>query len=106
MVFRLANRLSHTALGRKIKRNPFVFFGIPFLLTMGLAPYGLQHLTQVRYDIHDSKVRMLEKKEELGIDKKAAPVNVQEIYWNLTHKKDMDDWDFVRVPRPKDSGEE
>ncbi|KAJ3158044.1 hypothetical protein HDU89_000427 [Geranomyces variabilis] len=79
--------------------------GIPFLGAMVLATYGMAHLTQTRYDYHDEKTRLVAKKEQLQIEKDSRPFNIQEEYWKLTNtKKDWDDWDMIRVARPK--GEE
>ena len=38
-----------------MRRNP-ALFGVPFVLTIVLASFGLSSLTQTRYDLHDRKV--------------------------------------------------
>ncbi|KAJ3392310.1 hypothetical protein HDU92_008541 [Lobulomyces angularis] len=48
---------------------------------------------------------MLSKKEELGLDINKKPVNIQEEYFKLQNKVDLDDWDYVRVPRPNNKEE-
>jgi hypothetical protein len=45
----------------------------------------------------------LNKKKLLHTDKREK-FDIRKAYFDLTKNKDLDDWDFVRVPRPK--GEE
>ena len=45
-----------SALNRLVRRHPS-FFGIPFLLLMVGASYGLTLFTQTRYDLHDKRVK-------------------------------------------------
>ncbi|TPX62664.1 hypothetical protein PhCBS80983_g00329 [Powellomyces hirtus] len=79
--------------------------GLPFFGAMIMGTYGMAHLAQTRYDYHDTKTKLLAKKEQLKIEKDRRPFNVQEEYWKLTStKQDWDDWDMVRVQRP--AGEE
>lgn len=47
---------SPSAVNRLVKKHPSVF-GIPFLLLMVGASYGLTIFTQARYDLHDQKVK-------------------------------------------------
>ena len=47
--------LNRSPLYRRLKRNP-ALFGVPFLLVMVGASFGLQSFTQTRYDLHSQKV--------------------------------------------------
>jgi hypothetical protein len=47
--------LSESPLHRRLKKHP-ALFGIPFLLVMVGASFGLQAFTQTRYDLHSQKV--------------------------------------------------
>ena len=47
--------LNRSPLYRRLKKNP-ALFGVPFLLVMVGASFGLQSFTQTRYDLHSQKV--------------------------------------------------
>ena len=47
--------LNKSPLYRRLKRHP-ALFGVPFLLVMVGASFGLQTFTQTRYDLHSQKV--------------------------------------------------
>ncbi|KAJ3082431.1 hypothetical protein HK102_001704 [Quaeritorhiza haematococci] len=85
----------------KLRQQSFMLFGAPFLVAMAGGSYALSYLTQIRYDYHDKRHKAQVKEEKLLLDTKRKRYTVQEEYWRLTHNKDVDDWDFVRVPRPK-----
>ncbi|KAJ3187008.1 hypothetical protein HDU85_007046 [Gaertneriomyces sp. JEL0708] len=85
-------------------KSSVVRLGLPFAAMMVLGSMGLAHLAQARYDYHDQKTKLLAKKEVLKLDANRKPFNVQEEYWKLASKKrDWDDWDMVRVPRPEEA---
>jgi hypothetical protein len=45
-----------SSLNQTVRRNP-ALFGVPFVLLMVVASYGLSTVTQTRYDLHDQKVK-------------------------------------------------
>jgi hypothetical protein len=47
--------LNKSPLYRRLKRHP-ALFGVPFLLVMVGASFGMQAFTQTRYDLHSQKV--------------------------------------------------
>jgi hypothetical protein len=47
--------LKKSPLHLRLKKNPAIF-GVPFLLVMVGASFGLQAFTQTRYDLHSQKV--------------------------------------------------
>ncbi|KAG9313295.1 cytochrome c oxidase assembly protein COX16-domain-containing protein [Chiua virens] len=51
-----SNPLNPSPLHRKLKRYP-ALFGLPFILIMVGASFGLQSFTQTRYDLQDKKIR-------------------------------------------------
>ena len=48
--------LRQNSINRVVKKHPSLF-GIPFLILMVAASYGLTPFTQTRYDLHDQKVK-------------------------------------------------
>lgn len=65
----------------KVRQQPFVFFGLPFLLTIVAGSYGLSALTQTRYDYNASKVQSMSKEEELGMRKDRRKIDIREEYF-------------------------
>jgi hypothetical protein len=45
-------------LSKHAQKHP-ALFGVPFVLLMVAASYGLSTFTQTRYDIHDQKVKQV-----------------------------------------------
>ncbi|KAJ3398948.1 hypothetical protein HDV05_002149, partial [Chytridiales sp. JEL 0842] len=84
------------------KRNHFLYFGLPFFISMLGATFLLSKLTQGRYDFHDRKIQMVDKEEELRLDSKRKKIDLREVYFDLTKKKELDDWDFVRIERKEE----
>lgn len=41
---------------KRLQHQPFIAFGLPFLLFVVVGSYGLSHVTQLRYDMKDRKV--------------------------------------------------
>jgi cytochrome c oxidase assembly protein subunit 16 len=44
-----------TPLYQTLRKRP-AYFGVPFILVIVGASFGLQTFTQTRYDVHDQKV--------------------------------------------------
>lgn len=72
--------LTVSRLNRSIKRNP-ALFGVPFILLMVAASYGLTSFTQIRYDLQDHKVKQVTKEQELGIDRNRKKFDIREEYF-------------------------
>ncbi|CAG8565758.1 3631_t:CDS:2 [Ambispora gerdemannii] len=86
-----------------IKRRPFIFFGLPFLMCITGGSFGLSYLTRTKYDLHAQKSSMLEKEEELHMKKDRRKINLQQEYWLLQAKEPSlkaNDYEIKRVPRP------
>ncbi|TPX36119.1 hypothetical protein SmJEL517_g01592 [Synchytrium microbalum] len=84
------------------KRNTFLYVGVPFLGLVALVTYGFSNLTQVRYDLQQKRVTTVSKEEQLGLDRNRKRLTMQQAYWDITRKKNLDDWDLVRVPGRKE----
>ncbi|KAF5323975.1 hypothetical protein D9611_008241 [Ephemerocybe angulata] len=86
-------------LSRTIKKHPSVF-GVPFVLLMVAASFGLSTVTQTRYDMHDQKVKQVTKEQELRLDANRKKFDIKEEYFRLSAAAD-EDWEPKRIQRPK-----
>lgn len=94
---------------RQLSRNPFLSFGLPFILVMVAGSFFLTPATAVRYEKYDRKTHMLDRDEALGLGrvKDAGRArgakggrDIREEYWRLAGKgADLDDWEPKRVER-------
>lgn len=91
--------LRQTSINQVVKKHPSLF-GIPFLLIMVAASYGLVPFTQTRYDLHDQKVKHMSKEQELNLDKNRKKFDIREEYFRLSAAAD-EDWEPKRIQRPK-----
>ncbi|THU93306.1 hypothetical protein K435DRAFT_194351 [Dendrothele bispora CBS 962.96] len=91
--------LNPSNLNRTISKYP-ALFGIPFILIMVAASYGLTPLAQTRYDMHDQKVKQVSKEQELRLDKDRKKFDIREEYFKLSAAAD-EEWEPKRIPRPK-----
>ncbi|KAK1227768.1 Cytochrome oxidase assembly [Marasmius sp. AFHP31] len=108
MVFE-SKPLNPTKLNRTIQQKPWLF-GIPFVLLMVAASYGMTTFTQTRYDLHDQKVKKariqlqislnVTKEQELGLDKNRRKFDIREEYFKLSAETD-NNWEIKRIQRPK-----
>ncbi|KAG6841393.1 hypothetical protein C0991_011557 [Blastosporella zonata] len=88
-----------TPLNKTIKKYPGLF-GVPFVLIIVAASYGLSTFTQTRYDLHDSKVKQVTKEQELNLDRNRKKFDIREEYFRLNAAPD-EDWEPKRIARPK-----
>src|SRR5271167_759240 len=65
----------------KLRRSPFLFFGLPFLSIIVLGSYALSSFTTIRYERHDQKVKIATEEDLLKLE------------------KDLDNWEQKRVTR-------
>lgn len=90
--------LRQSSINRVVKKHPSLF-GIPFLLLMVAASYGLTPFTQTRYDLHDQNVKnvrlhlfiqysfiffnysKMSKEQELNLDKNRKKFDIREEYF-------------------------
>ncbi|EIW86149.1 hypothetical protein CONPUDRAFT_114275 [Coniophora puteana RWD-64-598 SS2] len=81
-----------------LKKYPGLF-GIPFLIIMVGASFGMQSFTQIRYDIHDKKNKTAVDEHALGLDKRKKKFDIREEYYKLSAQEDQD-WEPKRIARP------
>ncbi|CAI2161400.1 19793_t:CDS:2 [Funneliformis geosporum] len=94
-------RLNQPPIYRAIKRNPFLLFGFPLIISVVGGSFGLSQLTQIRYDLYENKTKKVEREEKLQMNKDKRPVSIQEEYWRLqATQKELDNWEIKRVERP------
>ncbi|EAU88945.2 hypothetical protein CC1G_10073 [Coprinopsis cinerea okayama7 len=86
-------------LSKFIKKHPSAF-GVPFILVMVAASFGLSTITQTRYDMQDQKVKQVTKEQELKLDRNRKKFDIREEYFRLTAAAD-EDWEPKRIQRPK-----
>ncbi|KIW48736.1 uncharacterized protein PV06_01301 [Exophiala oligosperma] len=102
----------------KIARNPFLFFGLPFIALMVSASFLLTPATALRYESYDRKHKQLTDEEvmELGLKGPSGQgsltynprrrklvkgeLNERDEYYRLM-AKDLDNWEQKRVERWK-----
>ncbi|EKM81323.1 hypothetical protein AGABI1DRAFT_16423, partial [Agaricus bisporus var. burnettii JB137-S8] len=91
--------LNPSKLSRAVKKYPGLF-GVPFVLLIVAASYGLTTITQTRYDLHDQKVKQVTKEQELGLKNNRKKFDIREEYFRLNAVAE-EDWEPKRIPRPK-----
>ncbi|TFK23455.1 hypothetical protein FA15DRAFT_670476 [Coprinopsis marcescibilis] len=89
----------NTSLTKRINKHP-ALFGVPFLVLMVAASFGLSTITQTRYDMHDQKVKQVTKEQELRLDHNRKKFDIREEYFRLSAAAD-EDWEPKRIQRPK-----
>lgn len=114
----LSDRLA-TWYGRKQERNPFLWFGLPFMGLIVSASFLLTPATALRYEKHDRKNRQVTDEEKMQLGLKGGPtgeggitynprrrkllkgeLNERDEYYRLM-AKDLDTWEQKRVERWK-----
>ncbi|KAH9484509.1 Cytochrome c oxidase assembly protein COX16, mitochondrial [Psilocybe cubensis] len=88
-----------SSLNRLVRKHPSLF-GVPFVLIMVAASFGLTTFTQTRYDLHDKKVKNVSKEQELKLDQNRKKFDIREEYYRLSMATD-DSWEQKRIARPK-----
>jgi cytochrome c oxidase assembly protein subunit 16 len=90
--------LNPSRLNKAVQKNP-ALFGVPFLLLMVAASYGMSTFTQTRYDLHDHKIKQMTKEQELGLNKERKKFDIREEYFKLSAQAD-EEWEQKRIQRP------
>ncbi|KIM77476.1 hypothetical protein PILCRDRAFT_616182 [Piloderma croceum F 1598] len=94
-----SDSLRSQTIHRVLRKYPGLF-GVPFLILMVGASFGLQSFTQIRYDLHDKKIQQVTAEQALGLDKNRKKFDIREVYYKLSASSD-DDWEQKRIARPK-----
>ncbi|TFY61362.1 hypothetical protein EVG20_g7091 [Dentipellis fragilis] len=120
-----SNPLRRSPLHRTLRKYPGLF-GVPFLLIIVGASFGLQSFTQTRYDLQSQRITQMSKEQELGLDKDRKKFDIREEYFvspflcspifrfTLVHTASPlslspqklsasgeDEWEPKRIARPK-----
>ncbi|KAI0685045.1 cytochrome c oxidase assembly protein COX16-domain-containing protein [Cytidiella melzeri] len=82
----------------QLRKHPSLF-GIPFLILIVGASFGMQSFTQTKYDLQDKKVQSVTKEQQLGLDKNRKKFDIREEYYRLNAAQD-EGWENKRIPRP------
>lgn len=93
-----SNPLKPHHIHERLRKHPLLF-GIPFVLIMVGASFGLQSFTQTRYELQDKKIRTVRitryahpfgtywwivqvtKEQELGLSKSKKKFDIREEYY-------------------------
>jgi cytochrome c oxidase assembly protein subunit 16 len=81
-----------------VHRQPFLYFGLPFLLTMVLGSFALSSITRSRYDYNDSKVAQVSQEESMKMSKARRKVDLREEYYRLSSAPEGE-WENKRIER-------
>jgi cytochrome c oxidase assembly protein subunit 16 len=65
----------------KLRRNPFLFFGLPFISIIIFGSFALSSVTTLRYERHDLKVKVMEEEDLLKLDKDRRRPDIREEYY-------------------------
>jgi len=67
----------------RLRRSPFLFFGLPFLSIIIIGSFALSSFTTIRYERHDEKVKIATEEELLKLDKDRRRPDIREEYYVL-----------------------
>eukprot|EP01134_Creolimax_fragrantissima_P000408 CFRG0408T1 len=81
--------------------QPFFKFGLPFLVMMVSGAYGLSEFTSTRYEKYEIEVSKFSKEQLSHLEKAKRPFDMQAELERLNKEIDYDNWENVRVERPK-----
>ncbi|CDK26207.1 unnamed protein product [Kuraishia capsulata CBS 1993] len=92
---------------RLVKKNSFLFLGIPMIGSVALGSVLLSNFTAIRYEQRDAKVKELDEEESLAIaNQKRRKVDLKEEYYKLQGlAEENENWEPVRVERLKGESE-
>uniref|UniRef100_A0A0L0NSJ8 Cytochrome c oxidase assembly protein COX16, mitochondrial n=1 Tax=Candidozyma auris TaxID=498019 RepID=A0A0L0NSJ8_CANAR len=91
-----------------LRKNHFLFFGLPFMLSIYAGALYLQKFTAVKWEKYDEKHRQLSEDEMLSMIDKKRSFDKRDDYYRLQgllkdHTEDVqDDYEIVRVQRKKE----
>lgn len=92
---------------KNMRKNHFLYFGLPFMLSIVAGLLYLQKFTAVKWEKYDEKYQQLSEKEMLSVIKNRRHFDEKEDYYRLQgllkdHTDEIaDDYEIVRVKRKK-----
>lgn len=94
-----------------IKKNHFLYFGLPFMISIVIGSLYLQRFTSVKWEKYDEKYRQLNENEMFDLIQEKRTFNKKKEWYRLQglvledfQKKSNDDFDYemIRVKRKKE----
>ncbi|WPK27395.1 hypothetical protein PUMCH_004782 [Australozyma saopauloensis] len=91
-----------------LKKNHFLYFGLPFMLSIVAGSIYLQKFTAVKWERFDEKYKQISEKEMLSVIENRRSFDEKDDFYRLQgllndHKDDInDDYEIVRVGRKKE----
>lgn len=91
-----------------MRKNHFIFFGLPFMLSIVAGSLYLQKFTALKWEKFDEKYRQLNEEEMLTMIENKRSFDKKNDYYRLQgllkdHSSDVsDDYEIVRVERKKE----
>jgi Cytochrome c oxidase assembly protein COX16 len=64
----------------KLRKSPFLFFGLPFLTIIIGGSFALSSFTTIRYERHNRKIKLMTEEEALKLDKDRRRPDIREEY--------------------------
>lgn len=96
-----SKRHDHSLYGRylsRMRKNSFIYFGIPFFAMMLAGTYFMTQFASVRYEQFDRRQTEVTQEQALQINGKKRKVDMREEFYRLQHM-DLDNWEQKRVQR-------
>lgn len=91
-----------------LRKNHFVYFGLPFILSIVAGSLYLQKFTALKWERFDAKYQQINEDEMLSMIEKKRSFDKKDDYYRLQgllkdHGSDVsEDYDIVRVSRKKE----
>ncbi|CAK9437662.1 uncharacterized protein LODBEIA_P20400 [Lodderomyces beijingensis] len=92
-----------------VKKNHFLYLGLPFLVAIVAGSIYLQKFSSVKWEQYDQKYQQLGEEEMLNMIENKRKVDKRDDYYRLQglltdhlEKDVQNDYEMVRVPRSKE----
>ncbi|KAH3670547.1 hypothetical protein OGAPHI_001062 [Ogataea philodendri] len=83
-----------------IKKNSFLYLGLPMMLSVAFGSVILSKFTALRYEQRDEKVKELDEQQAMDLVTKKRKVDIKEEYYKLQGLMDQhENWEPKRVER-------
>lgn len=83
-----------------VKKNSFLFFGLPMMVSVALGSVFLTNITSLRYERRDEKVKEIDETEALSMIENRRKVDIKDEYYKLQGLLDQNEnWEPKRVER-------
>ncbi|CCF60172.1 hypothetical protein KAFR_0J01040 [Kazachstania africana CBS 2517] len=89
---------------KRLKGNPFLYFGLPFLGMMVISSYWLAGFTAIKYERDDRHVQEMNEEELTKLIKNRRKFDIKDEFYRLQGLAE-EDWEPKRVERLDDESE-